>query len=45
MWECGVGRGGGGEDSAHREDDVAVPLIEAAMGTQGHERQLHFLEG
>lgn len=42
MWEWGWG---GVVDGAHREDDVAVPLIEAAMGTLGHERQLHFLEG
>lgn len=33
------------EGGAHREDDVTVPLVEAAVGTQGHQRQLHFLEG
>lgn len=30
---------------AHREDDIAVSLIEVAVSTQGHQRQLHFLEG
>jgi hypothetical protein len=33
------------EDIAHREDDVAVSLVEVAVSTQGHQRQLHFLEG
>lgn len=33
------------EGVAHREDDVAVSLVEVAMSTQGHQRQLHFLEG
>lgn len=31
------------EDIAHREDDVAVSLVEVAVSTQGHQRQLHFL--
>lgn len=34
-----------GRDGAHREDDIAVSLVEVAMGTQGDQRQLHFLEG
>lgn len=33
------------EDVAHREDDVAVALIEVAVSTQRHQHQLHFLEG
>lgn len=33
------------EAIAHREYDVAVSLVEVAMSTQGHQRQLHFLEG
>lgn len=32
------------EDVAHREDDVAVALIEVAVSTQRHQHQLHFLE-
>lgn len=33
------------EGIAHREDDIAVSLVEVAVSTQGHQRQLHFLEG
>lgn len=33
------------EGIAHREDDVAVSLVEVAVSAQGHQRQLHFLEG
>lgn len=40
----GAAHGNGGH-GAHREDDVAVPLIEGAVGIQGHQCQLHFLEG
>lgn len=33
------------EDMAHRENDVAVSLVEVAMSTQRHQHQFHFLEG
>lgn len=32
----GMGWVKGWEEGAHREDDVAVPFVEAAMGTQRH---------
>lgn len=45
LWGGACENQGTGWEDAHREDDIAVSFIEVAMGTQRHQRQLHFLEG